>query len=161
MVRTAGTGRGDLPVFPDSPAYLGPLVQPVPTVTVTHQLATSKQELPTSLWMWRDLLGTKGHSGRDRKTVGLSPLSTQHFSSVLPGGCGRRGAFVPLTSSLANMFFVPATSLSERASLFESYKKKQQHICVFFLCACSVVFFYLRDVLIYSWLCSYFWYDQK
>lgn len=51
MVGMVGMGRGVPLVFLDSPVYLGLQVQLVPTVTATRQRATSRQGLPTSLWM--------------------------------------------------------------------------------------------------------------
>lgn len=50
-VRTVETGRGDLLAFLECPVSLGLQVQLVPTVTATHQHATSSQGPPTSLWM--------------------------------------------------------------------------------------------------------------
>lgn len=50
-VKMVVTGKGDLLVFPDSPVCQGLPVRPALMVTVTRQLATSRQGLPTSLWM--------------------------------------------------------------------------------------------------------------
>lgn len=152
-VRTVETGRGDLLAFLECPVSLGLQVQLVPTVTATHQHATSSQGPPTSLWMWRDLQGTKSHSGRDRKTVGLASLSTQHFSHFLPRGCGWYGAFHPLTSSLVSMF------CASHISVRRSQLLHKKHKTLFFLWAAKIclvlVFFCLRDVLIFSGRCAH------
>lgn len=90
-VRTVGTAREDLLAFLDSRVYPGLPATPVPTVTATRRRATSRQGRPTSLWMWRGLQGTKGHSGIDRLTVGLALPGTHQFSVSFPGPLGRVG----------------------------------------------------------------------
>lgn len=161
MVRMVGMGRGDLLVFLDSPVYQGLPVQLVRMVTATLLPATSRQGPPTSLWMWKDLQGTESHFGRDRKTVGLTPLSTQGFSRYLTRSCGWWGAFDPLTSSLVSMFC--ADHISSRSSQPLQFVGKQN----IFLCwkkSKLVCFFYPRDVLIFSERCAHIsetiWNDQ-
>lgn len=119
MVAMVAMGRGDLLVFLGSPVYQDLLVQLVLMVTVTHQPATSRQGPPTSLWTWKDLQGTESHSGRDRKTVGLTPLGTQRFSQRLTRSCGWWGALYPLASNLVSM---PTTAPPEEACL-DAFKK--------------------------------------
>lgn len=51
MVGTVETGRGDVPVSLDSPAYLVLQARTVSMVTATHQPATSRQGPLTRLWM--------------------------------------------------------------------------------------------------------------
>lgn len=159
MVRMVGMARGDLLVFLDSPVYQGLPVQLVLMVTATLLPATSRQGPPTSLWMWKDLQGTESHFGRDRKTVGLTPLSTQGFSRYLTRSCGWWGAFDPLTSSLVSMFC--ADHISSRSSQPLQFVGKQN----IFLCwkkSNLVCFFLPERCFDIVWkVCSHFWDDMK